>query len=95
MKRLFAFLVSLIVIVFGLSFAVLNAQPVRLNYYFASAEAPLSLIVVLAVAAGAILGVFSSLAMVLGSRREVHRLQRKVHLTERELKNLREIPIRD
>lgn len=95
MKRLLGFLLLLVVVVVGLAFAVLNAQAVQLNYYFGSTEAPLSLVLVLVLAVGAILGVVASVGMVVGQRRELGRLQRKVKVTEQELKNLREIPIKD
>lgn len=95
MKRLFGFILLLIVVVLGLSFAVLNAESVKLNYYYGIAQAPLSLVVVLSISAGAVLGVIASLGMILSMRREVGRLHRKIQLTERELKNLREIPIKD
>ena len=95
MKRLLGFLLLLVVVVVGLAFAVLNAQTVQLHYYFGSTDAPLSLVLVLVLAVGAVLGVVASLGMVVGQRRELGRLQRKVKVTEQELKNLREIPIKD
>mgnify|MGYP006283650093 CR=1 FL=1 len=95
MKRLLGFLFFLVVVVLGLGFAVLNAEPVRLHFYFGTATAPLSMVVVLAVVVGALLGVLASLKMVLAARRRAGKLQHKVQLAEQELKNLREIPIKD
>ena len=47
MLRLFGFILLIVLVVLGLSFAVLNAEPVPLNYYFGSRDIPLSMVVVL------------------------------------------------
>lgn len=95
MKRLFVFLFILVVVVLGLGFAVLNAEPVAVNFYFGTMDAPLSMVVVFAIVVGAALGVIASLKMVLVQRRRAGKLQRQVQLAEQELKNLRELPIKD
>ena len=95
MKRLIALILFIAVAALGLSFAVLNSAPVQFNYYFGSLEAPLSLIVVLAIACGAILGFIASLGVALTQRREVARYKRKANLAEQEIRNLRQIPIKD
>lgn len=41
MARLLGFLLLLVLVLLGLSFAVLNAQPVALNYYFGFRQIPL------------------------------------------------------
>ncbi|HKJ77164.1 MAG TPA: LapA family protein [Gammaproteobacteria bacterium] len=95
MKRLLVFLFILVVVVLGLGFAVLNAESVAVNFYFGTLQAPLSMVVVLAMVVGALLGVAASLKMVLAQRRRAGKLQHQVQLAEQELKNLREIPIKD
>ena len=95
MKRLLVFLFILVVVVLGLGFAVLNAGSVQVNFYFGTLQAPLSMVVVLAVVVGALLGVLASMKMVLAQRRRAGKLQQQVQLAEQELKNLREIPIKD
>jgi len=69
---------TLLVIIFGIVFAVLNAEDVQLNYYLGSVELPLSLVLVLAMILGALLGIFAS-----------------VEVAEKEIVNLRNIPIKD
>jgi putative membrane protein len=76
-------------------FAVLNAEPVKLNYYFGSRDVALSLILVLAMIVGAMLGVIASASMIISNRREVVKLRKSVQLAEKEVANLRSIPIRD
>jgi putative membrane protein len=86
---------ALLVIIFGIVFAVLNATDVQLNYYLGSIELPLSLVLVLAMIVGAILGILASLSFIIGSRRSATKLKRSVEIAEKEIVNLRNIPIKD
>jgi len=95
MVRILYLFIFLVLVIFGIVFAVLNAEPVKLNYYFGSKEVALSLILVLAMIAGAIMGVIASASMIISNRREVMKLRKSVELAEKEVANLRAIPIRD
>jgi putative membrane protein len=95
MMRLFTNILLLMVALLGLVFALLNAAPVTLDYYFSSLQAPLSLVVVLAVVAGALLGVLAMTGMVLRQRRELSRLRKSIKLAEKEIFNLRSLPLKD
>jgi uncharacterized integral membrane protein len=93
--RLFVYLLFFVVLIVCVGFAVINAEPVAVSYYFGALTAPLSLIAVIAVIAGAILGVVAGLGMVLRAKREISGLRRQLRLKEKEVSNLRAIPIRD
>ncbi len=95
MRRFVYLILALVIILFGVTFAVLNADNVQLNYYMGSIELPLSLVVVLAMILGALLGIFASLGFVIGSRRQASKLKKSVEVAEKEIINLRNIPIKD
>ena len=95
MSKLIYTVLVLAVILFGVVFAVLNAESVQLNYYFGSKQLPLSLAIVIAMIIGAILGVLASINLILRSRREVHRLRKASAMAEKEIANLRAIPIKN
>ena len=95
MKRLISFIIILITIIFGLIFAVLNAEPVTFNYYLGKGEFPLSLILVITLAIGAVFGVLASIVVVLKSKRELAKVRRAVKLQEKEMMNLRALPLKD
>ena len=95
MKRLLLLLLSLCLVAIGISFAVHNAEPVQFNYYFGTVTGPLALFAALALALGAVLGVLTSLFMVLAQRRKVSKLRRKLELCEQEIRNLRQMPLHD
>lgn len=95
MLRLVYISLTLFIIIFGVVFAVLNAENVQLNYYLGAVELPLSLVLVLAMIIGAILGIFASLSFIIGSRRNASKLKRSVEVAEKEIVNLRNIPIKN
>jgi putative membrane protein len=93
-KILYAIVIALIALI-GVIFAILNAETVQINYYFGYKEAPLSLAIVLSMLLGAILGMFASLGLILKSKREVSKLKRVADVAEKEVANLRAIPIKN
>lgn len=95
MSKLFYAIVIFILVVLGVIFAVLNAEPVQLNFYFGEKHIPLSLAMILATLLGALLGVLASLHLILKSKRQVSRLKRAVDVAEKEVANLRAIPIKN
>ena len=78
-----------------LLFTTLNAEPVSLNYYFGKFEQPLALILVITFVAGALIGLLSSILVLLSSRHEVSKLRKQIKDTEQEVLNLRSIPLQD
>lgn len=95
MRRVIGLVVALAIVFFGLSFSVLNAQRVGLDFYFGNAEVPLSMILFIALFLGAILGVLAAFGLVLRQRREMARLRRRVSDAQKELAELRKLPIRN
>lgn len=95
MLKIVNLVVLLVLVLLGIVFAVLNADRVQLNYYFGSVDIPLSLVLVVAMIIGAILGVLASLKMLVSARREILVLRRSSQLAEKEINNLRKLPIKD
>jgi len=95
MRRILLLVFIFILVIIGLSFSLLNAETVQLKYYFGHFTAPLSWIIILSVACGAALGVLSSFGMVMRLKREIAKLHRTNKLTEKEVANLRSLPIKE
>lgn len=93
--RILGLVFFIIVILLGISFAVLNAEEVKLNYYFGTTSLPLSLVTVIAFAIGAILGILVSLFLILRLKSQNAKLRRTIRNAEKEVKNLRNLPIKD
>ena len=95
MRRLLSLIAALLILALGLSFTLLNADPVRVDFYLGEAKLPLSLWLAITLALGAILGVLSSLGLLWRQRREVRRMRRQAGTARKELTELRKLPIRD
>ncbi len=95
MKRIVIFALLLLVTLLGLSFALMNAESVQLNYYFGTLQAPLSLVVVLAIISGAGLGVLASLGIVVSQKRELAKQRKSAKIAKEEVSNLRSLPLKD
>ena len=94
MVRLIGFIFLIILIVLGLSFAVLNADTVPLNYYFGFREIPLSMVVVLSLATGAVIGVLVSMGMILRLKQQAASLRKKLQRAEKDAEQLQILPAR-
>ncbi|GMR08977.1 MAG: LapA family protein [Gammaproteobacteria bacterium] len=95
MARLISFVVLLVVFIFAVAFATLNVDDIQLNYYFGALAMPLSLSLAIATAFGVIIGVIATMGIVIRMRRKLVKLRKTIKLTEKELTNLRKLPIRD
>jgi putative membrane protein len=95
MRRILLLIISLAVVAVGVLFAVLNAAQVDVNYYLGTVHVPLSLVVVIAFAAGAALGIIAGLGIIVRLKAQNRRLRRAADLAEKEVVNLRNLPIKD
>lgn len=93
--RLIRLILFLLVMLVGVALAVMNADPVNLNYYFGSRELPLSVLLVAAVFVGAILGMVAGLGGMMRVKRENADLRKQARLASEEVNNLRSLPIKD
>lgn len=93
--RWISYLIFLLVVLLGISFAVLNAKPVVINYYIATREMPLSLLLVIALGAGLLLGWITNVLFWIRMKAENHRLKRQLVTLEKEVSNLRTSPLKD
>lgn len=93
--RLFILFTYLILVIICLAFAALNANPVNLKLYWMTLQLPLAFIMVLCFAAGLILGAILFMGKYLSLRHSFRKANNQVGLLEKEIKNLRSIPIQD
>lgn len=93
--RIFSTIIVLAIILIGLTFAILNSSPVVLNYYFGQSEISLSLLLASTLGFGAAIGLllFSPTFFKLKKGNLV--LKHRIKQVEKEVENLRAIPIKD
>lgn len=79
----------------GLFFAALNADTVSINFYYGTLETQLSLALVFAILIGIVIGILASIGMLLRMRGKLSRMQKSIKMMEKEISNLRSIPIKE
>ncbi len=89
------FLLLVAMMVVGAAFAAINAQSVTVNYYFGTIELPLALVAAVAVGIGAVFGMLASMGGAFRLKRENARLKRQARVAEKEVSNLRNLPIKE
>jgi uncharacterized integral membrane protein len=93
--RLLILFFYLLLVVICLAFAALNATPVHLKLYWISLQLPLAFIMVSCFAGGLILGAIIFVSKYLILNHQYHKAKKQIIMLEKEIKNLRAIPIQD
>lgn len=93
--RVISYIVCLFIIILGITFACLNAEPVTINYYLGTDKQPLSLLLVLTFGIGALLGLLVGIVLCLKLKSENYRLSHRFKLAEKELANLRAMSLKE
>jgi putative membrane protein len=93
--RIFSYFFLLIIVLFGMTFATLNSETVTINYYFSQSTLPLSLLIVLVFALGCLIGMMAGLWLVFKAKLKNYRTKQRLSSAEKEIENLRAIPIQD
>ncbi len=83
------------IMLFGVTFATLNSESVTINYYLDQSTLPLSTLLVIVFSLGCLLSFIVGLWFVLKSKITIYRLRNKLSLAEKEIDNLRAIPLQD
>ena len=87
-------LVLLVFMILGASFAIINDAPVTVDLYFMTPELPLSLLLLMALGCGIVLGALAGVVYFMRVKKENAALKRKTRLVNEEVKNLRSMPIK-
>lgn len=93
--RIISYLFTLFLMLLGVSFASLNAEPVFVNFYVGAGKVPLSLLLVLTLIFGVGLGLMASFIFYLKLKSKNKRLRQRLRLAEEEVSNLRSIPVKN
>ncbi len=93
--KIFSYIVVLFLIVLGISFAILNAGQVSIHYYIGVSHLPLSLLLVFSFGIGLIIGLLLTGVVILRLKAQKRSLKKRLKVVEKEIENLRTIPIKD
>ncbi|EKD70814.1 MAG: putative membrane protein [uncultured bacterium] len=93
--RIVSYFLLLAIVLFGMTFATLNSESVTINYYFGQNALPLSLLIVLVFAFGCLIGMIVGVWLLIKAKLQNYRMRQKLNLAEKEIANLRAIPLQD
>ncbi|STY29424.1 Predicted membrane protein [Legionella wadsworthii] len=93
--RILMMVIYLLLIVIGVSFAALNANSVDVNLYFKKISMPISVLMTIMLGIGILLGFMLFIVRYWRLKAECYRIKNQLKLTEKEIKNLRSIPLQD
>ena len=83
----------LLLVALGVSFAALNANVVQLNLYVTALTMPVSVLMIAMLGMGIIVGFLLFTGHYWRLKAECHKIKNQLRLTEKEIKNLRAIPL--
>lgn len=93
--RVISIIFYLFLLVFGVTFSVLNAKAIELNLYFKTLSLPIPLLLIMVFAFGVGWGLTFFLLKYMRLKMAFTRLKHQLALSEKEVKNLRSIPIQN
>lgn len=93
--RILRYILFILLLLLALSFALLNAEAVNINYYLGMSQVPLSILLVFAFGIGCIVGLLVSMSWYLRSKWHSRKMAQRLELAEKELANLRTMPLKD
>ena len=93
--RILTYLLLLLVILIGITFALLNPNTVTVHYYIGQKTLPLSLLLAFVFALGCLLGLIVGGYLLLRVKLKNYNLKQCLKVAEKEIQNLRAIPLQD
>lgn len=91
--RIFWYILLLLLVILGITFAYLNATPVVFNYYIGTRTIPLSLLLLFALGIGILLSLLGLMIPIIRLKSKNLKLQRHLKRANKEVENLRSIPV--
>ncbi len=80
--------------VIGVTFALLNAAPVSFHYYLGAKEIPLSILLVLSFVLGLLIAFIVMSISILRLKAQKRGLNKRLKLADKEIDNLRSLPVK-
>lgn len=93
--RILMLVFYVLIIIIGVSFAALNATSVDVNLYFKIISMPISVLMTIMLGIGILIGFVLFITRYWRLKNECHKIKNQLKLTEKEIKNLRSIPLQD
>ena len=94
-KKYFYIILILLIFIVSLVFFLKNNQMITFDYLVNSQDISLSFLLFISLSIGALLGVLAWLPKIIGMKHRISKLEKQMKLSEKELDNLRVMPMKD
>ena len=93
--RIFIWLFYLLLILLGVTFAALNAGTVQVNFYVKTVSIPIAVLMTTMFGVGLLLGFLLVQLRYWRLKMELIKIRNQLKISAKEIKNLRDIPLKD
>ncbi len=94
-KKYFSIILILLIFIVSLVFFLKNNQMITFDYLVNSQDISLSFLLFISLSIGALLGILAWLPKIIGMKHRISKLEKQMKLSEKELDNLRVMPMKD
>lgn len=94
-KKYFYIILILLIFIVSLVFFLKNNQMITFDYLVNSLDISLSFLLFISLSIGALLGILAWLPKIIGMKHRISKLEKQMKLSDKELDNLRVMPIKD
>jgi len=94
-RKYFSIILLLLIFIVSLVFFLKNNQMITFNYLVASQDISLSILLFISLCIGVLLGILAWLPKIIGLKHRISKLEKQMKLSEKELDNLRVMPMKD
>ena len=94
-KRIIYAIIFIVVLIMGLLFFIKNNQVMEFNYIVGSKELPVSFLLFASLCMGILLGLVALLPVIVRLKQKNIKLEKQIRITEKEINNLRVLPVRN
>lgn len=93
--RILRLVIYILLIIIGVSFAALNASSIPVNFYFKTLSMPICVLMTIMLGVGIFFGFILFIGRYWRLKIDYRKIKGQLKLTEKEIKNLRSIPLQD
>jgi uncharacterized integral membrane protein len=94
-KRLIFTVIFIVVLILGLLFFIKNNQVMEFNYIAGSKDLPVSFLLFASLCMGVLLGLVASLPVIVRLKQKSTKLEKQIRVIEKEINNIRVMPVRN
>ncbi len=94
-KKYFYIILILLIFIVSLVFFLKNNQMITFDYLVNSQDISLSFLLFISLSIGALLGILAWLPKIIGMKHRISKLEKQMKLSDKELDNLRVMPMKD